>query len=111
MKFNLDNKKFALISNSEKGTVNSETIFHYKQIGRVVHADYSGGSIVNGKIFALMKGEQLEMIYQCITTDHELKAGKAHAKIELNEKGKVLLKLNWQWMQGEGTGQSEYIEI
>ena len=52
------------------------------------------------------------MLYQCLTMDNELKAGKALAKITLNKHNKMRLKLDWQWLTAEGTtGTSEYVEI
>jgi hypothetical protein len=51
------------------------------------------------------------MLYQCLTTDNELKAGKALAKISLTNTGKMSLHLNWEWLtNGNEKGTSEYIE-
>ena len=50
--FNFNNKKFALIENSDSGAVAKETIFEYKQEGDLVTADYHGGTIKYGKIIA-----------------------------------------------------------
>ena len=47
--YNFDNKRFALIQNSESGQVNSETFFEYKQQDNLVTADYFGGTIKYGK--------------------------------------------------------------
>lgn len=111
-KFNFNNKRFALIQNSDSGQVNSETIFEYKQEGNLVTADYFGGTIRYGKIIAELKDDELNMLYQCLTTDNELKAGKAIAKISLTDTGKMTLNLNWEWMtHGNEKGKSEYIEI
>lgn len=111
-KYNFNNKKFALIENSESGQVNSETVFEYKQNGNLVTADYFGGTIKYGKIIAELKDDELNMLYQCLTTDNLLKAGKAIAKISLNENGKLILSLNWEWLtNGNEKGKSEYIEI
>lgn len=109
---NFNNKRFTLVENSENGKVNSNTIFEYKQTGDLVTADYYGGIVNYGKIIAYHKGDQLDMRYQCLTTDNELKAGKAIAKItELND-GKLKLSLNWQWLDDKNeSGTSEYIEI
>ena len=74
--FNLNNKRFALIQNSENGIVDSETVFEYKQEEYLVTADYFGGAIKYGKIIAELRGDQLHMLYQCLTTDKQLKAGK-----------------------------------
>lgn len=110
-KFNFDNKLFSLVENSEKGKVNSETIFKYKQEGNLVTADYYGGSIKYGKIIATLKNDKLDMLYQCITTENELKAGKAIAVISLTKDNKIKLKLNWKWLgENNESGISEYIE-
>ena len=111
-KFNFDNKRFALIQNSESGQVSSETVFEYKQEDNFVTADYYGGTIKYGKIIAYLKDDELDMLYQCLTTDNQLKAGKALAKISLTDTGKIKLSLNWEWLtNGNEKGNSEYIEI
>lgn len=110
--YDFQNKKFALLSNSSNGQVNNETIFHYQQQGDLVTADYSGGSIRYGKIIAKLEVDHLYMLYQCITTQNQLRAGKAIAKIGINELGKMKLELDWEWMgENPEKGKSEYIEI
>jgi len=111
-KIYFNNKKFVLIQNSDNGQVNSDTVFEYKQDGNLVTADYYGGSIKYGKIVAKLSGEQLEMLYQCLTTDNQLKAGKAIAQITLTENNKIKLSLEWEWLTSSlEKGKSEYIEI
>ena len=111
-KFNFKNKKFALIQNSDNGQVNTETVFNYNQDGNLVTADYFGGTIKYGKIIADLKDNELNMLYQCLTTDNELKAGKALAQISLTENDKIKLSLDWEWLtNGSEKGKSEYIEI
>lgn len=73
---NFNNKKFVFLENSESGQVDSETIFKYKQEGKLVTADYFGGSIIYGKIIDQPTGNQLDMLYQCLTTDDHLKQEK-----------------------------------
>lgn len=110
-KINFHNKTFLLLENSAKGTVNADTVFRYQQTGNIVTADYEGGTIQYGKIIAVLKGDQLDMLYQCITTENELKAGKALADIEFTDEDKIKLKLNWQWLGEEKEhGISEYLE-
>ena len=110
--FDFNNKKIALIQNSDSGQVNSDTVFKYKQDGNLVSADYFGGTIRYGKIIAVLKDDELNMLYQCLTTDHLLKAGKAIAKLSLTDTGKIKMTLNWEWLtNGNEKGTSEYIEI
>lgn len=104
-------KTFSLVENSPNGKANAETIFKYHQEGNLVTADYYGGSIRYGKIIAELKGLQLHMLYQCMTTDNTLKAGKAIATIGWNEQHKMTLTLDWEWLgENKKTGTSEYIE-
>jgi hypothetical protein len=111
-RFNFNNKKFRLIENSVNGKVNADTIFEFKQEGNLVTADYFGGTIRYGKIIAILEDDKLRMLYQCLTTGNELKAGKAIAQISFMENGKMKLNLDWEWLGGGyEKGISEYIEI
>ena len=108
---NFNNKTFYLVSNSDKGQVNSDTVFKYQQEGDLVTADYYGGTVKYGKIIAKLIDGKLEMLYQCLTEDGDLKAGCAIAEISKNEAGKLILSLQWKWLgDQEGQGTSQYIE-
>lgn len=110
-KLNFNNKTFSLLENSANGKVNSETQFHYKQEGNLVTADYSGGPIIYGKIIGHLQENTINMLYQCLTTENVLKAGKAKATASLAENNKIKLKLDWEWLDGQKEkGTSEYLE-
>ena len=109
---NFNNKKFVLVENSENGEVNLDTIFEYKQDGNMVTATYKGGTVKYGKIIGHLKEDKIEMLYQCLTTNNQLKAGKAIAKISLTTSNKIKLILDWEWLTDDhGFGKSEYIEL
>lgn len=106
-----NNKIFSLVTNTDNGKVTAETIFEYKQEGDMVTANYYGGTIRYGKIIAILQNRQLNMLYQCLTTSNELKAGKAMADISFTENGKMKLNLNWEWLGSKNDkGVSEYLE-
>jgi hypothetical protein len=108
---NFNNKVFTLNHNTDNGTTNAETIFYYQQKDTIVTADFSGGSVLYGKIIAIHMGDYLDMIYQMITATNELKSGKAIAKISLGKNDKIQLNLDWEWLIGSGnTGTSIYNE-
>lgn len=110
---NLDGKRFGLLANSENGEVSTETLFYYEQVGESVTAEYHGGSIKYGKIIAkFVDDENLEMLYQCLTDEGELRAGSANAKVSINSDYKIQMDLNWRWLNGDKTsGTSTYLEI
>jgi len=106
-----EGKTFILLHNSEAGETNEETTFEYEQEGDLVTADYTGGTIRYGKIIGKLKNDQLDLVYQCLTTEGELKSGTAVGKVEFTNEGKMVLKLDWEWLSKSGTtGKSAYIE-
>jgi hypothetical protein len=112
MEIDFNNKTFSLVENSANGKVGTDTVFKYKQDGNLVTADYFGGTIKYGKIIANLTGDRLDMLYQCMTDDNELKAGRATALISLAENRKMNLKLNWEWLgDNKESGTSEYVEL
>ena len=112
-RIDLDDKRFGLVVNSKNGEVSSDTLFFFHQEGDLVTAEYYFGSIRYGKIIAKQhENNDLEMVYQCLTNDGELKAGSAYAKVSKNKEEKIQLDLNWQWLNGDkSSGTSTYLEI
>lgn len=108
---NLEGKIFTLLKNSTTGEADESTIFEYNQDEELVTAEYKGGNIRYGKVIGKITGDELEMIYQCITNKGELKCGKSKGVVKFTEKGKMKLEFEWGWLnEGQFTGRSEYIE-
>lgn len=113
MKLSLDNRVFIPVENSDNGVVSSKTRFHFWQQGIVFYADYFGGDVREGHIIGQFNDNgHGEMLYHCLTTDRDLKAGKATAKFSENQDGRLVMDLDWQWISGdESQGVSRYEEI
>ncbi len=109
---NLDNKKFVTIEN-KNGLSSNETIFHYFQNGNTITGEYKGGAILEGFIVGKQTDtSQIELLFQCLTEDGELKVGKSKGIISKKKNGKLELKFDWNWLNGDlSGGKSEYIEI
>ena len=73
---NLDGKTFVSIENSNNGEVSGETIFHYHQNDNIVWAEYSGGSIITGHLYAIMNDDSsLNMKYHHINILNSIMSG------------------------------------
>lgn len=109
---NLNNKKFVTTQN-KNGLSSDETIFYYKQEGNIISATYKGGAIKKGLIIGKqIEDSKIELLYQCITIEGELKAGHSIGKVSFTNEGKLKLNLDWNWINGDlSKGKSEYIEI
>ncbi|MEL6559535.1 MAG: hypothetical protein AAFQ94_15195 [Bacteroidota bacterium] len=109
---NLHNRKFVTAEN-KNGLSSNETIFHYFQDGSTITGKYKGGSIVSGLIIGKQTDEsKIELLYQCLTTDGELKAGESKGTVSQMPDGKLKLEFDWNWLNGDlSGGKSMYVEI
>lgn len=108
---NYNDKKFIPISNSENGEISSETLFHYKQVGNILTAEYSGGKIKYGHLIGLVDhAGNIEMRYHQVNHKDELMTGICISKPEILENGKIRLHENWEWTSGDKSRGTSIIE-
>lgn len=108
---NYDNKIFKPVSNTENGETSAETAFHYKQNGRILTSEYSGGKIISGHLIGLVndKGE-IEMRYHQVNEKGELMTGICTSKPEILQNGKIRLHESWHWTSGDLSKGNSIIE-
>ena len=109
---NLNNKKFVTAEN-KSGLSSNETVFHYFQNGTTITGTYKGGAIVEGFLVGKQTQEtKIELLYQCLTTQGELKAGESKGTISEIKDGKLKIEFDWNWLNGDlSGGKSTYLEI
>ena len=109
---NLNNKKFITTEN-KNGLSSNETIFHYFQDDVLITGKYKGGEIKEGFIVGKqVEDNKIELLYQCLTTKGELRAGRSAGTVSKNKEGKLKLEFDWSWLNGDlSSGKSEYVEI
>ena len=55
---------------------------------------------------------RIELLFQSITKNGELKAGASKGVISLSDDGKLLLNFDWNWLNGDQSGgTSSYVEL
>lgn len=112
MSFNLNGRKFKSLHNSSNGEVGDDTIFHYRQEGKLIWAEYQGGQIQKGFLVGQMLGDQLEFTYQHVNVDFEAMTGKCQSTVSLTVEGKFQLNERWQWTSGDlSEGASILVEL
>ena len=110
-KINYDDKKFASVENSETGEVSGETVFHYRQNGDLVWAEYAGGAIVFGTLIAkVLENDCLEMRYQHLNKSGALMTGRCFSTPEIMPDGRIRLFEKWQWTSGDLSAGESIIE-
>lgn len=108
---NYDGRVFKTAQNSDNGEVSDETIFHYKQEGNVVSAEYRGGEIIFGNLVAkVFEDYSLEMSYQHLNMKGELMTGRCLSTPEVLPDGRLRLHERWQWTNGDHTSGESIIE-
>lgn len=93
---NLNNIRMNVIETSNNGVVNKDTIFHFKQEGQWVHANYNGGPIKKGYLVGKVDNNHLEFTYCQIQFDGTLDNGKSTVELEKSN-GKIRLIEHFEW--------------
>jgi len=108
---NYDNKIFRPISNTDNGETSKETIFHYKQIGKILTAEYRGGKILKGHLIGIVNNAgEIDMSYHQINLTGEIMTGICKSKPEILPNGKNRLHENWQWTSGDNSKGNSIVE-
>jgi hypothetical protein len=109
---NLSNKIFELVENSS-GHASAKTIMKFSEQTNPFIGTYSGPNNIYGQVIVRTSKDGLtEMLYQSLTTDDELVAGKAAVTLSESENGKLVMQLNWQWLTGSlNSGISVWHEV
>lgn len=108
---NYNNKKFRPISNTENGETSNETLFHYKQTGNMLTAEFSGGKIKYGHLIGLVDElGNITMRYHQINDNDELMTGICFSTPEILENGKIRLHESWEWTSGDQSKGTSIIE-
>jgi len=108
---NYNNKVFKPISNTDNGETSNETIFHYKQVGNIVTATYSGGKIIQGHLIGLVDSfGNIEMRYHQVNEKNELMTGICKSTPEILANGKIRLLEEWKWTSGDKSTGTSIIE-
>lgn len=102
----LAGKTFRAIGNSSNGTISTDTTMTFvSEDDRGILGVYAGGMIRTGQVVACRKDHcTVEMLYQCVTVSHELKAGRALAHFSYTPDKTLCMHLDWQWLTGDQSG-------
>ena len=108
---NYNNRVFTPVSNSENGETSPDTIFHYKQNGNILTAEYSGGKIMYGHLLGIVDNSgNIDMRYHQVNIQGEIMTGICRSTPEILENGKIRLHENWQWTSGDHSTGNSIIE-
>ncbi|QLD34242.1 n-acetylglutamate synthase [Mannheimia varigena] len=109
--FNLNNKIFTALQNSENGEVSNQTRFHYFQQDKMIWAEYQGGEILKGFLIGKwISVDQIEFTYQHLNHKLENRLGRCITTFSLKN-DKLCGNERWQWFDTLDIGQSQIIEI
>lgn len=106
-----DGKTFRSVTNTANGEVSGDTLFHYRQEGAIVWAEYGGGAIARGTLIATVAPDNsLDMRYQHVNTAGELMTGHCRTTPETLPDGRLRLHERWQWTSGDGSSGESIVE-
>ncbi|MFM9984636.1 MAG: n-acetylglutamate synthase [Flavobacteriales bacterium] len=108
---NYNNKKFRPVANTPNGETSPDTLFIYKQEGRILTSEYTGGEIAKGHLIGIVDSQgNIEMRYHQINKRGELMTGICASKPEILLSGKIRLHETWEWTSGDKSKGSSVLE-
>ncbi|MEZ0485271.1 n-acetylglutamate synthase [Fibrella aquatica] len=111
MPISYDNKTFRAVSNTQNGETSLDTVFHYRQTGTILTANYSGGRIVTGHLLGLVdENGHLDFRYHQLNTEGKLMTGWCRSVPEILPTGKIRLHETWQWTSGDESAGTSIVD-
>jgi hypothetical protein len=108
---NLDKRIFMSGENTPNGDASRDTRFHYYQRGERVWATYDGGRVRFGTLVAVGDDKgRLDMRYQHVDPDGNLRTGTCLAVPELLPDGRICLLEDWHWTNGDLSKGTSVVE-
>ena len=105
-----DGRAFRPVSN-ENGEVGADTVFVYRQSGRILTSTYAGGSIQAGHLMGLVGDDgSIELSYHQVNTSGELRTGVCRTTPEQLPDGRLRLHEEWRWTSGDGSAGRSVLE-
>lgn len=106
-----NNKIFRPVVNSQNGETSEATLFHYRQSGNILTAEYAGGKIKKGHLIGLVdENGNIEMRYHQVNEKGELMTGICTSRPEILANGKIRLHESWEWTSGDRSRGTSVLE-
>ena len=102
----LDGRTFVGVSNTGDGEVGTTTLFSYHERDDLVGAEYSGGSVVLGRLVGTRRGNTLDFRYVHVAADGTTSSGHCASRLERLADGRVRSNESWRWESRDGSGHS-----
>ena len=109
----IDYDRRTLISqaNTANGDAGGGTQFQYRQRDETIWATYEGGKVRFGTLIAVPDTAGfLNMRYQHVNQDGDIRTGVCWSAPELLPDGRVRLQEYWRWTSGDGSRGASVVE-
>jgi len=102
--WNLDGIRANASVTAPGGVVNHETIFVFRQEGRIVEAIYAGGQVLRGFLIGVIEGDRMRMQYCQLDIDGRFDGGQSTCDLERTDDGRIRIVEHFEWASREGNG-------
>lgn len=104
-------KTFRPVANSVNGETSGDTVFHYRQTGNILTAEYAGGNIATGHLIGLVDEQgNIDMRYHQVNKEGRMMTGMCKSRPEILENGKIRLHESWEWTSGDKSAGQSIVE-
>jgi hypothetical protein len=97
----LQGRRFRVLQNDEGGEADLLTVFHFRQDGNLVSADYHGGRVRAGRLLGVLQSDSINFHYVQANDRGQIRTGQATDTVHVLPDGRLRLVEQWEW-----TGES-----
>ena len=109
--FSFSGVRMRVVSTSEYGEVNTETLFEFTQDDSTVSARYAGGNVRLGYLVGATSAEGLRFRYAQVDNHGVIDGGYSTCEVGRTIDGRLQLIEHFNWDSREGSGTNIFEEI
>lgn len=107
----LNKIQMRVVSTSDKGEVNAETLFVFTQEDSMIWARYSGGNVRLGFLVGTIIESVVTFRYAQIENNGRIDGGRSTCTLDRTESGRIRLVEHFQWESRKASGTNIFEEI
>lgn len=93
----LHGRRFRVLQNDVGGEADHLTVFHFRQDGNLVSADYRGGRVTAGRLLGVFESDSINFHYVQANDRGEIRTGSATDSVHVLPDGRLRLIERWEW--------------
>lgn len=100
-----------VVSTSDVGEIDADTLFEFGQAGSMISARYAGGKIRLGFLIGMFVADEVTFRYCQINREGRIDGGRSTCQLQRTESGRIRMLEHFEWDSRKGSGTNVLQEV